>query len=82
MKKARENAISKKKRNKSNKKQKKTIEQQEQSASSWIGLGLRCEADFLYYAAEAEAHMRRDAVSCRCPYYGLLCFVFVFFFFH
>ncbi len=68
MKKARENAISKKKRNKSNKKQKKTIEQHEQSASSWIGLRLSCEADLDAYAAEAEARMQRDLDAARTAF--------------
>ena len=68
MKKARENAISKKKRNKSNKKQKKTNEQHEQSASSWTGLRLSCEADLDAYAAEAEAHMHRDLDAARTAF--------------
>ena len=68
MKKARENAISKKKRNKSNKKQKKTNEQQEQSASSWTGLRLSCETDLETYAAEAEAHLRRDLDAARTAF--------------
>jgi hypothetical protein len=40
----------------------KRTEQQQQLASSWTGLRLPCEAALLDYAAEAEAHVHKDAV--------------------
>ncbi len=51
----------KRKRNRKNKKLKRT-EQQQQLASSWTGSRLPCEAALLDYAAEAEAHVYKDAV--------------------